>query len=105
MTAQVVRKYVKVWVKKRKNNVRKGGKAPTVSYTLQWTEHGMPKFMSLGKHATLVYAKEAARLKEAELNSFEKVAALGPISWEDFRKQYMDTKYPGHDLTPAKRAA
>ncbi len=103
MTAQLVRKYIKVWVKRRKNNPRKGGKAPTVSYTLQWAEHGLPKFMSLGPHATLAYAKEAARLKEAELNSFEKVSSLDAISWEDFRKKYMDTKYPGHDLPPGRR--
>lgn len=41
MTAQVARKYVKVWVKKRKNNARKGGRAPTTSsYTLQWPSPG-----------------------------------------------------------------
>jgi hypothetical protein len=41
-----------------------------MSYTLQWVEFGKDQYLSLGPHATLAYAKEAARQKEAELNRF-----------------------------------
>lgn len=50
-----MRKYAKVWVKKRKNNARKDA-TQTVSYTLEWIEYGQRRFMSLGKHATLTFA-------------------------------------------------
>jgi hypothetical protein len=58
-----VRKYTKVWIKRRKNRI-------SMSYTLQWVEFGKDQYLSLGPHATLAYAKEAARQKEAELNRF-----------------------------------
>ena len=56
-----VRKYVQVWVMRRKNNVRKDGKPPTVSYTLQWAVYGQKSVLSLGRGATLAYAKEPRR--------------------------------------------
>ena len=97
-----VRKYIKVWVIKRKNNPREGDKAPTVSRTLHWVQDGERKVQSLGRHATADYAREAARRKEAELNSLDGAVAprpeppaadaIRPIAWGDFRKKYLDTK-------------
>jgi hypothetical protein len=55
-----LRKYVKVWLMRRKNNPRKGGRAPTVSYTLQWVLYGKKHVMSLAPGATLAYARGAA---------------------------------------------
>src|SRR5262245_2590897 len=98
-----VRKYVRVWIKKRKNNVRVGGKPPTVCYTLQWVINGQPRFLSLDRAATLAYAKEMARRKEAEINSTEPLATLETVRWGDFQKKYLDTKYPGHDLPTKQR--
>jgi integrase len=112
MSEQGIRKYIKVWVLKRKNNPRQGDKDPTVSRTLHWLESGERKFQSLGRHATADYAREAARRKEAELNSFDRAApqaaaqaldALKPIEWDGFRKKYLDTKYPGHDRPTRER--
>lgn len=103
MSESSVRKYIKVWVKKRKNNPRKGG-GPTVSRTLHWLVDGRPKFMSLGPHATAEYARECARRKEAELNQYAAaVERLDRARWDDFRKKYMDTKYPGHALSGPER--
>jgi integrase len=108
-----IRKYIKVWVIKRKNNPREGGKDPTVSRTLHWVENGERKFQSLGRYATADYAREAARRKEAELNNFDLPAAraddapspdaVQPIEWDAFRKKYLDTKYPGHDKPTKQR--
>ncbi len=40
MTSRLpVRKYIKVWIKKRKNNPLKDG-GRTTSYTLEWVELG-----------------------------------------------------------------
>jgi integrase len=97
-----VRKYVKVWIKRRKNRVRQGG-TRGFSYTLQWVQFGRERFQSLGPYATLAYTREAARRKEAELNSFEHEAGLDPITWDDFAKKYLNTFYPGHDLKPKER--
>jgi integrase len=91
-----VRKYVKVWIKRRKNRT-------STSYTLQWLEYGKDQYLSLGPHATLAYAKEAARRKEAELNSFDRQAGLDPIRWDDFTAKYLGTFYPGYDLPPRER--
>jgi integrase len=96
VTTLPVRKYIKVWIKRRKNRT-------STSYTLQWVEYGKDQYLSLGPHATLAYAKEAARQKEAELNSFDRQAGLKPIRWADFTKKYFDTFYPGHDLPPRQR--
>src|SRR4051794_23116331 len=102
MSDMPVRKYINVWVKKRKN--RKGTqRKETFSYTLQWMEFGQDRYMSLGHKATLAYAKEAAKKKEAELNSFEKQSSLDPVKWDAFQKKYLDTFYPGHDKPPAER--
>jgi hypothetical protein len=60
-----VRKYVKVWIKKRKNNPLKDG-SRTTSYTLEWVEYGQRRFLSLGKHATAAYARQAASDQENE---------------------------------------
>jgi integrase len=108
-----IRKYIKVWVLKRKNNPREGDKAPTVSRTLHWLEDGVRKFQSLGRHATADYAREAARRKEAELNNFDHPPApappplpldhLKPITWDEFRRKYLDIRYPGHDLPTKQR--
>src|SRR5437660_10426542 len=97
-----VRKYIKVWVKRRKNNPKKDT-TRTVSYTLEWVEYGRRSFLSLGKHATLAYARQAAALKEQELNSLERHEALEPLTWEDFARKYLDTFYPGHGLPLAER--
>ncbi len=98
-----IRKYIKVWVMRRKNNARKGGKPPTISYTLQWEVYGRKAVMSLGRGATLAYAKRMAAEKEKELNADTPSEPLEPISWGNFRKKYLDTFYPGHDLPPAER--
>jgi integrase len=97
-----VRKLIKVWVEKRMNRVRAGGKQG-FSYTLEWKEFGRRRFLSLGPHATLAFAREAQRRKEAELNSPERLEALDPVTWGAFRKKYLDATYPGHDLPTAKR--
>src|SRR5437016_3622359 len=102
MSELSVRKYIKVWLKRRKNRVRADG-SQKVSYTLQWLEFGQERFLSLGPHATLTYAREALRRKEAELNSFDQQAGLDPICWDDFRTKYLTTFYPGYDLPPKER--
>jgi integrase len=98
-----VRKYVKVWVMRRKNNPRKGGKPATVSYTLQWVVYGKKEVMSLGPGATLAYAKRMAKDKERELNAETPAEVLDPITWAAFRKKYLDTFYPGHDRPTKER--
>jgi len=102
MTDLPVRKHIKVWIKKRKNRVRQGGKQG-FSYTLQWSEFGKDSYLSLGPHATLAFVREAVRRKEAELNSFERQSSLAPFDWGAFTKKYLDTIYPGHDKPAAQR--
>jgi integrase len=97
-----VRKFVKVWIKHRKNRVQQTGDQ-RVSYTLQWVEFGQERYQSLGPHATVAYAKECQRRKEAELNSFEAGAVMDPITWNAFEKKYLATFYPGYDLAPKER--
>ena len=70
---------------------------PTVSYTLQWSEFGRESYQSLGPHATLASAKEAAQRKEAELNSFERQAGLDPLSCGDFVRSFLRRRFhPPH---------
>ena len=103
MTEQLpVRKYVTVWIKNRKNPPRNDG-SETVSRTLEWVEFGERRFLSLGKNATLAYARQAKMQKEKELNDPERRESLVPASWDAFQKKYLDTYYPGHDLPPAER--
>lgn len=97
-----VRKYIKVWVEKRKNPPKKNGKQ-TVSYTLEWVLHGKRHFMSLGPGATRSYAEAMARAKEAELNNASPEEGFKPITWADFREKYLNTFYPGHDLSTEER--
>ena len=97
-----IRKYIKVWVEKRKNPPRKKGKRST-SYTLEWVEHGKRSFISLGTAATKGYANALARRKEAELNNTTPEEALKPITWDDFKSKYLETVYPGHDLPTHER--
>jgi hypothetical protein len=99
-----LRKYIKVWIKKRKNNFKKDGER-TVSYTLEWVEYGQRRFMSLGKHATAAFAREAAGMKEKQINSLQQAEGLDPITWDDFREKYFATIYPGHDLSIGERKA
>src|SRR5262249_30169602 len=54
---------------------------------------------------TLAYAKRMATEKEKELNAEAPTETLDPISWAAFRTKYLDTFYPGHDLSPAERKA
>lgn len=98
-----VRKYVRVWLKKRTNPSRVDG-SRSVSYTLEWVEYGQRRFFSLGKHATATYARAERARKEKELNSVEGRQILEPVSWSDFRRKYLDAIYPGHDLPPKQRA-
>src|SRR5688500_8018985 len=93
-----IRKYIKVWIEKRKNRT-------STSYTLEWGEFGERRFQSLGPHATLACAREAARQKERELNSPERYAGIEPMTWEQFTAKYLTTFYPGHDLPAAERKA
>ncbi|QDV35718.1 tyrosine-type recombinase/integrase [Tautonia plasticadhaerens] len=97
-----IRKFIKVWIKKRKNNRLKDG-SRTTSYTLEWVEFGRRRFQSLGKHASATYARQAAADLEKELNAPDRRESLDPITWDDFQKKYLDTHYPGHDLPPAGR--
>ena len=91
MTSRLpVRKFIKVWIKKRKNNPLKDG-SRTTSYTLEWLEFGRRRFQSLGKHATASYARQAAADMEKELNSPDRRESLDPITWDDFQKKYLDT--------------
>jgi integrase len=98
-----VRKYIRVWVMRRKNNQRKDGREPTISYTLQWEVYGKKSVMSLGPGATLAYAKRMAAEKEKEINSESPSDTLEPITWTDFKKKYLDTFYPGHDKPTEER--
>src|SRR4051812_16155433 len=82
---------------RRKNNPRKGGKPPTVSYTLQWVLYGKKCVMSLGPGSTLAYARRLASEKEKELNSPDHAGYLEPCTWDEFRKKYLDLTYPGHE--------
>jgi integrase len=102
-----LRKYVKVWVMRRKNNPRKSGRPPTISYTLQWVLHGKKGVMSAGPGATLAYARRLAADKEKELNDPARASYLKPVTWDDFRAKYLDLYYPGHALegTARKEAA
>src|SRR5262245_36002437 len=100
-----IRKYIRVWVMKRKNNSRKDGKQPTVSYTLQWMMYGRKSVQSLGPGATRSYAERMAAQKEKELNAESPSNVLDPIVWSAFQKKYLDTFYPRHDLEPAERRA
>ena len=97
-----VRKWIKVWVEKRKNPPKLSGKR-TVSYTLEWVEFGKRRFVSLGPGATRGYAESMAKAKEAELNAPSPEEPLKPITWADFKKKYLETTYPGHDLPPRQR--
>jgi hypothetical protein len=78
-----IRKFIRVWVMKRKNNARKNGKAATISYTLQWEVYGRKSVMSLGRGATRAFAKRMATEKENELNSESETESLAPIYWSD----------------------
>src|SRR3954454_2952469 len=98
-----IRKYVRVWVMRRKNNARREGKPATTSYTLQWMIYGKKKVMSLGPGATLAYAKRMAAEKEREINSDSPSDTLEPITWSDFKAKYLDTFYPGHDKPTEER--
>lgn len=80
MSNLLVCKYAKVWVKRRKNRVRAGG-AQSVSYTLQWLEFGQERFLSLGPHANLAYARRMAAETEWQLNSAKHRQELDPVSW------------------------
>ena len=86
-TATPVRKWIKVWIEKRKNPAKKNGKR-TVSYTLEWVEYGKRQFMSLGPGATKSYADAMAKAKEVELNSSSPDEPLKPITWDDFKHLY-----------------
>src|SRR3974390_1208915 len=97
-----VRKYVKVWVEKRRNPPKKDG-SRTTSYTLEWVDFGERRFLSLGLGATSAYARRAAKLKEEELNSLEGHHGLEPITWDRFRQKYLDTQYPGYSLSGKQR--
>src|SRR5437868_6623438 len=92
-----VRKFIKVWIKKRKNPPRKDG-THTISRTLEWVEFGQRQFQSLGLHATAAFARAEADRKEEELNSTDRHDRLEPIRWSDFRKKYLEVHYLGHDL-------
>jgi integrase len=96
------RKYIKVWVERRKNPPKSDG-SQTVSYTLEWVEFGKRRFMSLGRAATAAYASRMAKLKEDELNSLDGQQGIEPSTWDDFKRKYLDTFYPGHDLPPRQR--
>jgi integrase len=100
-----VRKYIRVWVKRRKNNPRKGGQAATVSLTLEWVVYGQRQFMSLGPGATAAYARRMAAEKERQLNAEAPSETLEPVTWAAFRTKYFDTFYPGHELPPRERQA
>src|SRR5579875_3895992 len=103
MTSRLpVRKFIKVWIKKRKNNSLKDG-SRTTSYTLEWLKFGRRRFQSLGKHATAAYARQAAADMEKEPNSPDRRESLDPITWDDFQKKYLATYYPGHDSPPEER--
>jgi len=93
-----LRKYIKVWVEKRRNPPKQDG-SRTTSYTLEWVEFGERRFLSLGPGATFAFAKQAAKLKEEELNSLESHQALDPITWDRFREKYLNTQYPGYALS------
>lgn len=99
-----LRKYIKVWIKKRKNNPKNDG-TRSISYTLEWVEYGRRSFKSLGAHATLSFAKNAAAAKERELNSPRRRDEMKPITWADFTAKYLGTTYPGHDLPKDERKA
>ncbi len=97
-----VRKYIKVWIKKRRNPPKRNGRQ-TTSLTLEWVEFGQRFFMSLGTGATRGYAEAVAKAKEAELNSPTQVEQVQPLTWADFTKEYLDRNYPGHDKRGRER--
>jgi integrase len=97
-----VRKYIKVWIKKRRNPAKKNGRQ-TTSLTLTWVEFGQRFFMSLGTGAPKGYAEAMAKAKEAELNSPTQVEQVQPLTWTDFTQEYLDRIYPGHDKRGKER--
>ena len=74
-----VRKYIRVWIKKRRNPPKSNGRQ-TTSLTLEWVEFGQRFFMSLGTSATRGYAESVAKVKEAELNSPTQVEQAQPLT-------------------------
>ena len=97
-----IRKFITVWIKNRRNPLRQDGSV-TVSRTLEWVEFGERRFLSLGKNATQTFARQAKIQKEKELNDPERRESLVPTSWDAFKRKYLDTYYPGHDLPPSER--
>jgi integrase len=97
-----VRKYIKVWIKRRKNPPKMNGRQ-TTSLTLEWVEYGRRSFMSLGKGATMTYASAMAKAKETELNNPRQIESLKPITWKDFAEEYLDKTYPGYELPTKQR--
>jgi integrase len=97
-----VRKYIKVWIQKRRNPPKKNGRQST-SLTLEWIEFGQRFFLSLGTEATRGYAAAVAKAKEAELNSPVQVEQFQPLTWAEFTREYLDRIYPGHDKRGKKR--
>jgi hypothetical protein len=97
-----VRKYIKVWIKKRRNPPKKNGRQST-SLTLEWVEFGQRFFLSLGTGATRGYAEAVAKAKESELNSPAQVEQVQPLTWAEFTREYLDRIYPGHDKRGKKR--
>ena len=83
------RKWIKVYVEKRRNPPKRNGKR-TVSYTLEWSEFGQRRFMSLGPGATKGFADSMARAKEAELNQASPEENLKPITFSDFKRKFLD---------------
>ena len=65
-------------------------------------EFGQDRFLSLGPHAPLAYARwmqsEKEKEKEKDLNSPSRHAGLDPSRWDAFQKKYLDSRYPGHNL-------
>ncbi|MEI8374084.1 MAG: hypothetical protein WCJ35_14765 [Planctomycetota bacterium] len=80
MSQLPLRKYIKVWTKRRRNNPKKDGSV-TTSYTLEWVEYGKRQFMSLGVGATASYARQSQAIKEKELNSLDRHQNLGLYDW------------------------
>jgi hypothetical protein len=67
--------------------------------------YGKKSVMSLGRGVTLAYAKRMVTEKEKELNAESPSDLLEPITWDNFRKKYMATYYPGHELPLEERKA
>ena len=96
-----LRKYIKVWIKKRSNNTRKNG---TKTSATRWSgSKWQPEFHVAGGRGDRRICPSGGSNQRERANSFSEHGNLVPVTWGDLEKKYLDTMYPGHNLPPSER--